>query len=304
MKEMFKNGIGESGEFAQYHPLVNFIFFLFTIGITMFSIDPVFLVVTLIASWVWSILLGGKKAIKFNLIMTVPVILVMAIINTLFTHNGATVLFYLNYNRITLEAFLFGIAGAVMISSVIIWFTCFNKVMTSDKFIYLFGKTAPVLGLTLSMIFRFIPLLKSRYNEISMGQRCMGRHVEKGFFAKGRQLIKEVSILISWSLEASIETSDSMEARGYGLPHRSSFHLFKFTGRDKKLMAYILITGLVAAIGCALGKTTIYYYPVVMLGGWDLLKVLTLVSYTMLLVAPLVIDILGEKKWQAYKSEI
>ncbi len=304
MKEMFKNGIGEGSEFSQYHPAVNFIFFLFTIGITMFSVDPVFLAVTLVSSWLWSILLGGKKAIKFNLLMTVPVVIVMAIINTLFTHNGATVLFYLNYNRVTLEALLYGIAAAVMISSIIIWFTCFNKVMTSDKFIYLFGKVAPVLGLTLSMIFRFIPLLKSRYNEISMGQKCMGRHVEKGFFAKGRQLIKEVSILISWSLEASIETSDSMEARGYGLPHRSSFHLFKFTQRDKKMAAYILVTGIIASIGCALGKTTLYYYPVIVLGQWDLLKIATFVSYTMLLVAPIVIDILGEKKWQAYKLEI
>ena len=47
MKEMFKNGIGEDAEFAGYHPVVNFIFFVFAIGITMFSIDPVFLVVTL-----------------------------------------------------------------------------------------------------------------------------------------------------------------------------------------------------------------------------------------------------------------
>ena len=304
MRETFRKGIGEKGTFATYHPIVNFIFFLFAIGITMFSIDPVFLLVTLVVCWTWSILINGKKGIKFNLIMTIPVMIVMAVINTLFTHNGATVLFYLNYNRITLEAFVYGMAAAVMISAVVIWFTCFNKVMTSDKFIYLFGKAAPVLGLTLSMIFRFIPLLKSRYDEISMGQKCMGRHVEKGFFSKGRQLIKEVSILISWSLEASIETSDSMEARGYGLPHRSSFHLFKFDKRDKKLTIYMVITGLIASVGCALGKTSIYYFPVIVLGQWDLLKIITLVSYIMLLIAPLVIDILGEKKWQAYESEI
>lgn len=304
MKEMFKKGLGESAEFIGYHPAVNFMFFLFAIGITMFSMDPIFLVVTLVFSWAWSILLGGKKTIKFNILMTVPVMIVMAVINTLFTHNGATVLFYLNYNRITLEAFVYGVAGAAMISAVIIWFSCFNRVMTSDKFIYLFGKVAPVLGLTLSMIFRFIPLLKSRYDEISMGQKCMGRHVEKGFFAKGRQLIKEVSILISWSLEASIETSDSMEARGYGLPGRSSFNLFKFTDRDKKFGAFILITGLIATVGCAMGKTTIYYYPVVVLGQWDLFKIITLVSYILLLAAPMVVDVMGEKKWQAYKSEI
>lgn len=304
MKEMFKNGLGEGSEFATYHPVVNFIFFVFAIGITMFSVDPVFLVATLALSWSWSILLNGKKAIRFNLLMTLPVMIFMAVINTLFTHNGATVLFYLNYNRVTLEAFLYGLAAAAMISSVIIWFTCFNKVMTSDKFIYLFGKTVPVLGLTLSMIFRFIPLLKSRYNEINMGQKCMGRHVEKGFFAKARQMIKEASILISWSLEASIETSDSMEARGYGLKGRTSFHLFKFTSRDKMMTAYLLTAGLIATVGCALGKTTIYYYPVIVLEQWDLLKIITLISYIMLLTAPMVIDILGEKKWQVYRSEI
>lgn len=304
MKEMFKNGLGEGSEFATYHPVVNFIFFVFAIGITMFSVDPVFLVATLALSWSWSILLNGKKAIRFNLLMTLPVMIFMAVINTLFTHNGATVLFYLNYNRVTLEAFLYGLAAAAMISSVIIWFTCFNKVMTSDKFIYLFGKTVPVLGLTLSMIFRFIPLLKSRYNEINMGQKCMGRHVEKGFFTKARQLIKEASILISWSLEASIETSDSMEARGYGLKGRTSFHLFKFTSRDKMMTAYLLTAGLIATVGCALGKTTIYYYPVIVLEQWDLLKIITLISYIMLLTAPMVIDILGEKKWQVYRSEI
>ena len=270
----------------------------------MFSMDPVFLAVTLIASWTWSVILSGRKAIRFNLLMTLPVLVFMAIINTLFTHNGATVLFYLAGNRITLEAFLFGAAGALLLSAVIVWFTCFNVVMTSDKFLYLFGKAVPVLGLTLSMIFRFIPLLKSRYKEISMGQQCMGRHTEKGLIPRARQLVKEVSILISWSLESSIETSDSMEARGYGLKGRTSFHLFKFTDRDRNLTAVMLITGLIAAAGCILGKTSIYYYPKIVLGGWDVLKVLTLVSYVILLSTPIIIDILGEKKWQAYKSEI
>ncbi len=304
MKERLREGLGETSTFAGYHPAVNFIFFALAIGITMFSMDPVFLAATLAASWIWSILLSGRGAVKFNLLMTLPVLLFMAIINTLFTHNGATVLFYLMGNRITLEAFLFGVAGALLLSAVIIWFSCFNVIMTSDKFLYLFGKAAPVLGLTLSMIFRFIPLLKSRYKEISMGQRCMGRHTEKGLIPRARQLVKEVSILISWSLEASIETSDSMEARGYGLKGRTSFHLFKFTERDKKLTAFLLTAGLIAAVGCALGKTSIYYYPTIVLGGWDLLKIITLISYVALLAAPVIIDILGEKKWQAYKSEI
>ena len=301
---MFKDGLREGSTSAGCHPAVNLIFFLFTIGITMFSMSPVFLAATLVFSWLYSILLNGKKAIKSNLLFTLPIVVIMAVINTLFTHNGATVLFYVNNSRITLEALLYGLAAAVLLSSIIVWFSCFNVVMTSDKLIYIFGKAAPVLGLTLSMIFRFIPLLKARFREISMGQRCMGRHVTVGFMAKLRQVTKEVSILISWSLEAAIETSDSMEARGYGLPGRTSFHLFKMTPTDKVLLTGISISGIIAAVGCALGKTSIYYYPKVVLGQWDMPTVITFAAYMVLLTIPIVTDILGENKWQQYRLEI
>ena len=302
--KMFKDGLGEGSTFAGCHPAVNLIFFLFTIGITMFSMSPVFLTVTLVFSWLYSILLNGKKAIKSNLLFTLPIVVIMAVINTLFTHNGATVLFYVNNSRITLEALLYGLAAAVLLSSIIVWFSCFNVVMTSDKLIFIFGKAAPVLGLTLSMIFRFIPLLKARFREISMGQRCMGRHVTGGSMAKLRQVTKEVSILISWSLEAAIETSDSMEARGYGLPGRTSFHLFKMTPTDKVLLAGTGISGIIAAVGCALGKTSIYYYPKVAFGQWDMPTVITFAAYMVLLAIPIVTDILGENKWQQYRLEI
>lgn len=302
--KMFKDGLGENSTFAGCHPAVNLIFFLFAIGITMFSTSPVFLSATLVFSWLYSILLNGKKAIKSNFLFTLPIVVIMAVINTFFTHNGATVLFYVNNSRITLEALLYGLAAAVLLSSIIVWFSCFNVVMTSDKLIYIFGKAAPVLGLTLSMIFRFIPLLKARFREISMGQRCMGRHVAGGFLAKLRQVTKEVSILISWSLEAAIETSDSMEARGYGLHGRTSFHLFKMTPTDKALLTGISISGLIAASGCILGKTSIYYYPKVVLGQWDVLTVITFAAYVLMLAVPLITDIFGEIKWQQYRLEI
>lgn len=299
-----KHGLGEGSTFGCCHPVVNILFFVFAIGITMFSMSPAFLAVTLAFSWAYSILLKGKKTVKNNLLFTLPVLVVMTVINTLFTHNGATVLFYLNNRRVTAEAFLYGLAAAVLLSAVIVWFTCFNVIMSADKLIFCFGKIAPVLGLTLSMIFRFIPLLKSRYKEIHMGQRCMHRHEGKGFFSKLRQGVKEISILISWSLEAAIETSDSMEARGYGLPGRTSFHLFKWSFSDKILLALVGGCGVLAAIGCFMGKTSIYYYPTVVLRTWDPMTVITFAAYTALLAVPMIIDIRGEMKWRQYRLEI
>ena len=302
--KVFREGLGDSSTFGGLHPAVNLIFFLFAIGITMFSMSPAFLAVTMIFAWIYSLMLHGKKAVKTNLIFTVPILIIMAVINTLFTHNGETVLFYINSNRITLEAFVCGVAGALLLSSVIIWFSSFNVIMTSDKLIYIFGKAAPVFGLTLSMIFRFIPLLKRRYKEIHLGQRCMGRHVTGGKIAIARQTIKEISILISWSLEAAIETSDSMEARGYGLPGRTSFHLFKMTPSDRKVLAVTGITGLISTAGCIMGKTSISFYPKIVLGQWDFMTAVTFAAFSIMLSIPIIIDIAGERKWQQYKSEI
>ena len=64
-----------------------------------------------------------------------------------------------------------------------------------------FGRFAPVLGLTLSMIFRFVPLLRTRFELIREGQRALYAGDEKSFVGKIRQLGKEVSILVSWSLD-------------------------------------------------------------------------------------------------------
>lgn len=300
---MFKDGLGESSRFSGCHPAVNLIFYVFAIGITMFSTDPIFLAVTTLFSWAYSILLKGVKALKTNLLLMLPIVLVMTIVNGLFTHNGATVLFFINDSRITLEALAYGMAAAVLLTAVVIWFVSFNVVMSSDKLIYIFGKAAPVLGLTLSMIFRFIPLLKNRFREIRMGQQCMGRHTEGGVFAKTRQLCKEVSILISWSLEASIETSDSMEARGYGLHGRTSFHLFKMSPTDWTALAAISVTGIIAMIGCVMGKTSIYYYPVIKFAEWDIWRIITLISFAQLLAVPMILDITGERKWQQLRLE-
>ena len=66
--------------------------------------------------------------------------------NLAFNHEGATILAYLpSGNPLTLESIVYGLSAAVMMASVILWFSCYNAVMTSDKFAYLFGRVIPAL---------------------------------------------------------------------------------------------------------------------------------------------------------------
>ena len=296
---LLRDGLGESSLFYRSHPLLNFAYFVFVIGVTMFSNHPAFLGLSFALAWAYSLLLRGKKALRMNLFILMPVVLIMTLLNTLNVHNGVTVLFYLNGNRITLEAIVYGLVSAVMLSSVIIWFTCFSTIITADKFIYLFGRVAPALALTLSMIMRYIPLLQKRFREVSAAQRCMGRGIKgRGLIARLRQFGKELSILIAWSLEASIESADSMEARGYGLRRRSSFHLFRLGGGERLLLLALAVLGGISAAACALGETTIYYYPTILLGGVSPVQAASLAAYGALMLLPIVLDLREARKWK------
>lgn len=302
---MWRDGLGENSTFADYHPLVNLIYFALAIGICMFSMSPFFLAAGFVFSWCYCILLKGIKAVKFNIIISLIMILTMVVINMFFNNNGATVLFYINTNRITVESIYYGLCSAIMLVTIIIWFSGFNVIMSAEKLIYIFGKAAPVLGLTLSMIFRFIPLLRSRFEEISLGQKCMGRsHAEGSIIERCRQLLKEVSILIAWSLEASIESADSMEARGYGLRGRTSFHLYKLARRDKAALAILIAMGIPLVAAVAKGLTNIAFYPVIQNPVPGHAGVIVLILYICMLMTPIVIDIAGEYKWKQYNLKM
>lgn len=295
---VLRTGLGESASFHRSHPLLNFTYFVVIAGVTMFSNHPAFLISSFVLSWVYSVLLRGIKALRFNCMILLPTMLLTVLLNTLNVHNGVTVLFYLNGNRITLEAIVYGCTSALMLSSVMIWFSCFGTIVTADKFIYLFGRIAPAIALTLSMILRFIPLLKNRFNEISAAQRCMGRGRNgAGLIARIRQFGKEVSILIAWSLEASIESADSMEARGYGLRGRTSFHLFRLAGSERWMLAAMLLLSGICVTACANGYTNIYYYPTILLPPISLVQAVCLAAFLLLMVSAVAIDIRGMRQW-------
>lgn len=291
-------GLGESAAFYRSHPLLNFAYFAFIIGVTMFSNHPAFLLASFIMAWCYSVLLRGKKAVRFNCMVLLPTIALTILLNTLNVHNGVTVLFYLNGNRITLEAIVYGCAASLMLSSIIIWFSCFSTIVTADKFIYLFGRAAPVIALTLSMILRFIPLLKNRLREVSTAQRCMGRGGNgTGLIPRIRQFGKEVSILIAWSLEASIESADSMEARGYGLRGRTSFHLFRLAGAERWILVLMLLLGGICTAACAMGHTNIYYYPTILLPSISFAQGMSFAAFLLLMLSAVVLDIRGMRQW-------
>lgn len=288
--------------FSSFHPIINFLYFALVLLFAMFLMHPVSLLISLGCSVTYAICLGGGKAVRFCLMAVLPMMVLAVAVNVLFNHEGATILNYLpSGNPLTLESIVYGAASSVMLASVLMWFSCYTQVMTSDKFVYLFGRIIPALSLVLSMTLRFVPKFRAQAKVAFQAQACVGRSVSQGsLWQRAKNGITILSILVTWSLEHAIETADSMKSRGYGLKGRTAFSIYRFDDRDICALVWLLLCGSLVVSGWAAGKLQWQYYPTV---DGKLVVPLQLL-YLALCATPLIINGWEAKTWKHLSSEM
>lgn len=227
--------------FSQYHPLVNFLYLIGAIGFGVVIQHPAYMIAGVIGAGSYYLLLNGKNGWKMIVTM-LPFTLVIAGINPLFNIYGETVLFYVFERPYTLEALLYGFAIGGIFVVMMLWFGCYNAVLTSDKFTSLFGNLIPALSLLLVMVLRMIPNLIRKAKQILGARKAIGKGIAGQEKNRDRLLsgMNVLSALTDWALEGSIITADSMRARGYGAAKRTSFQIYRFTGQDRVLIAVML----------------------------------------------------------------
>ncbi len=287
--------------FSSFHPIINFLYFAQVLLFTMFFMHPVSLIVSLGCALTYGVSLNGSKAVRFSLTAVLPMMVMAAAVNVLFNHEGATILSYLpSGNPLTLESIVYGVASSVMLASVILWFSCYTQVMTSDKFVYLFGRIIPALSLVLSMTLRFVPKFKAQAKVVAQAQACVGRSISGGsLFQRAKNGITILSGLVTWSLENAIETADSMKSRGYGLKGRTAFSIYRFDRRDTYALLWLLFCGIFIVSGWAAGVLQWRYYPTI---GGDLAISFQFV-YLALCLTPVILNGLEARTWKHLNSE-
>lgn len=289
--------------FSGFHPGVNLAFFAAALGLTMFIQQPVYLLISMISGCAYLLYLQGKKGFYRQVGYLVPILIMMAIMNPVFNHEGVTVLWYLpNDNPITLEAICFGLASAVMMGASIVWFNCCNTVFTSDKIIYLFGRVIPALSLMISMTLRFVPRFKNFLQSVLRTQQAM--HKPENTKEKLGQALAAFSATVSWAMEQSIVSADSMKSRGYGLFGRTAFSIYIFEKRDgvALMMLFLLCVGTVVPHLVGLMGWT--YYPSMTGDLLGLVQILAYLCYGGMCNLPLIINLMEDRKWNALRSKI
>lgn len=289
--------------FSGLHPAVNLAFFLAALSMTMLVQHPVYLLISFGSGCAYLLYLQGRKGFLRQVGYLVPILVLMAVMNPVFNHEGVTVLWYLpNDNPVTLEAICFGLTSAVMMGASIVWFNCCNTVFTSDKIIYLFGRVIPALSLMISMTLRFVPRFKNFLQGVLRTQRAM--HKPENKKEQLQQALSAFSATVSWAMEQSIVSADSMKSRGYGIGGRTAFSIYRFEKRDGVALGFLALLFIGASAPHLNGLMGWTYYPSLNGQLFGPVQVLAYLCYSGMCSLPLMIDLLEDRKWNALRSKI
>ncbi len=286
--------------FERLNPFAAALYYLCVLGLTMFSMNPLLLVISLLSA-VLTASVGGAVKTRGHL-FALLLFFAAAAINPIVVHKGATVLFYLNDRPFTMEAALYGVFAALMLCAALYWLRSLSRVFTADKVMYLFGRFSPKLALLLSMSLRYVSLFKLRWRKISDSQRALGLYRDGNLIDAVVGRARVLSILITWTLENGIVTAESMEGRGYGSGRRTSYAPYRIHPRD---VAFILLTAaLTAAAAIGTAHTTAVYYPELCFELRNLWGIAGAAAFGVLSLLPVMLEAKEAIRWRILISKV
>lgn len=224
---------------------------------------PAYVIAAVLCSSICCLSICGLTMGRKMIFGMIPLWIILSLINPLFNPLGETVLFSLWGRPYTLEALYYGMSIASIFVSALLWFSGYNRVITGDKLFCLFGNLAPALTLLLVMIFRLVPALLQKIHQIAGARKAIGKGANEQSPLNERisDGMVILSTLTSWALEGSVVTADSMRSRGYGSARRSSFQIYRLTGRDRILLAILIFFCGLIIMAASTGQTDATFIP-------------------------------------------
>ncbi|MEE1196579.1 MAG: energy-coupling factor transporter transmembrane component T [Lachnospiraceae bacterium] len=290
-------------KFDYYHPMLNFIYFVGAVFCMIFFDQPVFLLVSYTAAFIYSIKLNGKHGLLFNLSL-IPAGILYVILYADYNHYGVTSLGVNSIgNKITLEAICGGLSLSMRAMAVIMLMSCMFAVVSSDKVVYLFGRLSPKLSLFLSVLLRSVPRCKEKYRRIHLSRRGIGKGTGHGnVLQRCQNALSVLSIVITWTLEDFVESGISMKSRGYSLKGRTAFSIYRFDNRDRLATTGFAACLCILYVASAAGETQMFYNPEIMWKQVTPLSCFFYLIYMVFLLIPFGLQVIGEARMRRLRQ--
>ena len=230
----------EKGLFLQsLHPLAAVTYLGTLLVLSLAFNNPLYLcgILLVVLLTIWTA--DGWEAWENYLKISLPMILLIILINPLMIRAGKTVLWYgpqvpiLGRLTISLEAIYYGAAMSVRLLDIISLFCLYNLIVHPDKALNLFSRIAGKSTLVISLTTRLFPAMVRELENIRGVQQLRGIDFKQGTVKeKVKKYSSLISILLMSSLEDSQEIAESMQARAFGSGPRSRYSRNLLRPRD------------------------------------------------------------------------
>ena len=278
--------------FSQCHPAINFIYFACAIAAALLIRHPIYLVISLLCAWGYAIRLRKGHGAMLGLAL-LPCILAFALWYASYHHFGVTVL-RRNFvdNSITLESLVCGLALGTAFASALLWLCCVHAILTADKVVYLFGKVSPRLSLFLAILLRMVPRIGRQARKINTARCGIGLGASQGnLWQRFRNVLREFSMLITWTIEMITGASESMRSRGGNLRGRTAFSIYRFDNRDRAYVIALFTAMIALGMGVLLRQCYIRYSPAIVLARITPVSYLFYLAYAVFCLMPTALDL-------------
>lgn len=262
---------GGLSAFDSCHPSIPTAFFALALALTMAAVQPALSAISLGCALLCAVRARGGRSVARSLVWQVPLIALVSVANPLFSASGSTVLFRFGYTLVYLESLCYGVVMGMLLVSTTVWFQTASSVLTSDKVMAVLGRRLPLVSLMVSMALRLVPRFVDRGREIALvHETCTSRsNSPYGESSRGRvgrvpsEKARQVSVLMGWSMEDSLETADAMKARGWCRnARRTRYRRWKVTAHDIAWMGVLACLGVLAVSVAWAATTQFVFYPV------------------------------------------
>ena len=207
-------------------------------ALSMLAVHPVLVAISLAGALAFSLAVRGAAATARGLAWQLPLLALVCLLNPLFSASGSTLLFKLGPRSVYLESLAYGATMGALMVAVVLWFEDAAAVLSQDRLLALAGGRARAVPLVTSMASQLVPQLLGRARAV---RSTLVACTAAGPCLRLRdELVRTSTMLLTWSLEDSVERADAMRARGWesGMP-RTQYRPECLRGRDVAALAGI-----------------------------------------------------------------
>lgn len=282
--------------FSTYHPAVAFVFLACVIVFSMAAMHPVYVVISFAGAFATSCVTRGFKHAARSLLWIVPMWLVVALANPLFSAMGSTEVLRFGLFAVYAESLLYGACAGGVLASVLLWFSSYAACMNSDNSLALFGNVAPVVTLMVTQVMRLVPQFLARGRAVAMAQDAVSAAAARTKGQKRADRFRVVSILMGWGMEDGLERSGAMRARGYDCGvRRTTFKRYRFGAADAAVVFVVAAFALANAVLVYVACSQYRFYPTAsaLIAWWGY------IPYALMMLIPVALYV---KEWWLWRS--